>query len=60
MSVKIRNHRDDKGSLELYTELEGVVHVWGVVSVDMMEFMDTDVMQVDLDTFDRELITKDI
>jgi len=61
MSVKIRNHKDDRYAVELYTKADdGTTIVWAVLNSDILEHIgDGDVRQPDIDNCERDIIIRE-
>ncbi len=54
--VFVRVHKDDDEMLEIYTEREGKVIIWGVVHSDMLCEMKGMLSKDDLNNADYELV----
>tara|TARA_R100000657_G_C4670170_1_gene114511 strand:- start:229 stop:462 length:234 start_codon:yes stop_codon:yes gene_type:complete len=55
-NVLVRNHKDDREMIELYTVRSGKTIVWGCMHSDMLDCLHGKISQDDLDNADYKLV----
>ena len=53
--VFLRQHKDDSETLEIYTQLNHSIVIWGVVHVDILSTLKGDISLEDIENHEHEL-----